>query len=203
MTVIGNKETRCVATDDDRQFNVRRDESSRWLRLSNCRQQAQQRQGNSDILHHSVSYPCHLLLQVCSYTSSGSDCLMHYSTFLDKMYMPSVLWRCWLGIRKGTQPVKNWVVRYWHGYVWSNVQMICIWPSWCHCHPIISCSSKIQNGLPFWYWLTQVFLEKRLLNGCSSWHNVVANILLITYLQKLRYGDSTDNTAEEKSSLFP
>jgi len=31
--------------------------------------------------------------------------------------MPSVLWRCWLGGRKGTWPVKNWVVGYWHGYV--------------------------------------------------------------------------------------
>jgi len=37
-----------------------------------------------------------------------------------------------------------------------------------HCHPIISCSSKIQNGLPFWCRLTQVVLEERLLNGCSS-----------------------------------
>jgi len=44
--------------------------------------------------------------------------------------------------------------------------MICIWSSWCHCHPIISCSSKIQNGLPFWYRLIQVVLEKRPLNGC-------------------------------------
>jgi len=26
--------------------------------------------------------------------------------------------------------------------------------------PIISCCSKIQNGLPLWYWLTQVVLEK-------------------------------------------
>ena len=43
----------------------------------------------------------------------------------------------------------------------------CIWSSWCHCHPIISCCSKIQNGLPFWCRLTQVVLEKRLLNGCS------------------------------------
>jgi len=34
--------------------------------------------------------------------------------------------------------------------------------------PLISCSSKIQNGLPFWCRLTQVVLEKRLLNGCSS-----------------------------------
>jgi len=28
--------------------------------------------------------------------------------------------------------------------------MICIWSSWCYCHPIISCSSKIRNGLHFW-----------------------------------------------------
>jgi len=27
--------------------------------------------------------------------------------------------------------------------VWSEVQMICIWSSWCHCHPIISCSGKM------------------------------------------------------------
>jgi len=32
----------------------------------------------------------------------------------------------------------------------SEVQMICTWSSWCHCHPIISCSGKIQNSLPFW-----------------------------------------------------
>jgi len=38
--------------------------------------------------------------------------------------------------------------------------MIYIWSSWCHCHPIISCSSKIQNGLPLWCWLTYVVLEK-------------------------------------------
>ena len=50
--------------------------------------------------------------------------------------------------------------------VWSVVQMICIWSSWCHCHPIISCFSKIQNGLPFWCRLIQVVLEKRPLNVC-------------------------------------
>ena len=36
IIVIGKRETRCVATDEERQFNVSRDESSRWLRLSNC-----------------------------------------------------------------------------------------------------------------------------------------------------------------------
>ena len=31
--------------------------------------------------------------------------------------VPSVLWRCWLGDRKGIRPVKNWVVGCWHGYL--------------------------------------------------------------------------------------
>jgi len=56
----------------------------------------------------------------------------------------------------------------------NDLHMICIWSSWCHCHPIISCSSKIQNDLPFWYRLTQVVLEKRSLNGCSSSSNHLA-----------------------------
>ena len=30
---------------------------------------------------------------------------------------PSVLWRCWLGGRKGILPVKNWVVGCWRGYL--------------------------------------------------------------------------------------
>jgi len=29
--------------------------------------------------------------------------------------LPSVLWQCWLGDRKGIRPVKNWVVGCWHG----------------------------------------------------------------------------------------
>jgi len=31
----------------------------------------------------------------------------------------------------------------------SLVQMVCIWCSWCHRHPIISCFVKIQIGLTF------------------------------------------------------
>ena len=34
--------------------------------------------------------------------------------------------------------------------------------------PIISCFSKIQNGLPFWCQLTEVVLEKRPLNVSVS-----------------------------------
>ena len=28
-----------------------------------------------------------------------------------------MLWRCWLGDRKGIRPVKNWTVGCWHGYL--------------------------------------------------------------------------------------
>ena len=33
------------------------------------------------------------------------------------MYLPSVLWRCWLGGKKGIQSVKNRVVGCWRGYL--------------------------------------------------------------------------------------
>jgi len=88
--------------------------------------------------------------------------------------MPSVLWHSCLGGRNGIRPVKlSGEVLAWL-FVWSEVQTICIWSSWCHCHPIISCS-KIQNGLPFWCGLNQVVLEKSPLNGCSS-SAVVAHV---------------------------
>jgi len=59
-------------------------------------------------------------------------------------YLPSVLWHCWLGVRKSIQPVKNWAVRY-----WSEMQMNCIWSSWCQCYHIIYCFIKMQNDLTF------------------------------------------------------
>jgi len=38
-----------------------------------------------------------------------------------------------------------------------------------HPRALLSLASfKSRLVLPFWYWLTQVVLEKRLLNGCSS-----------------------------------
>jgi len=74
---------------------------------------------------------------------------------------PSRLWHCWFGISKSIRPIKNWVMEYWHGYlsgVWANdLHMVQLMPL----PPIISCFSKIQNGLPFWCRLTQVVLEKK------------------------------------------
>jgi len=61
--------------------------------------------------------------------------------------LPSVLWHCWLGSRKGIRPVKNsGGVLAWLS-VWNEVQT-CIWPSWCHCHSV-SRFSKIQIGFTF------------------------------------------------------
>jgi len=89
-----------------------------------------------------------------------------------QIWLPSVPYHCWLGVRKSIRPVKNcdevlaWLC------VWSEVQMICIWSSWCHCHPIISCFVKIQNRIqPFWCWLAQVVMKKRLSNACLSVYN--------------------------------
>ena len=86
--------------------------------------------------------------------------------------VPSLLWHCWLGVRKSIWPIKklNDEVLVWLS-LWSEVQIVCIWSSWCHYHPqtLSSFASfKSRLVLPFWYRLTQVVLEKRPLNGCSS-----------------------------------
>ena len=79
--------------------------------------------------------------------------------------LPSVLWRCWLGVRKGMRPVKNSCgVLAWLS-VWSEMQT-CIWPSWCHCHWLSLASVKSRLVFPFWYRLTRVVPEKGPLNGC-------------------------------------
>ena len=57
-----------------------------------------------------------LTLQPCLRQNLVSSfCLSH--TYTAVYSYTSVLWRCWLGGRKGIRPVKNWVVGYWHGYL--------------------------------------------------------------------------------------
>jgi len=83
--------------------------------------------------------------------------------------VPSVPWNCWFGVRKSIRPVKKLsdevLARL---SVWSKMQMIRMWSSWCYCHPNITCFIKTQNGLTFWCRLTQTVLKKKLLNGCLS-----------------------------------
>ena len=93
--------------------------------------------------------------------------------------LPSVLWHCWLGGRKGIRPVKNLnsEVLAWLS-VCSEVQT-CIWPSWYHCRSLSLAPVKSRLVLPFWYRLTRVVPDKGPLNGgcvfvlCSS-NNIIA-----------------------------
>jgi len=68
--------------------------------------------------------PCSSHSACLSYVKkSGSPLLppnapnSHNSEKCFKSILPSVLWRCWLGGRKGIRPVKNWAVGCWRGYL--------------------------------------------------------------------------------------
>jgi len=69
-------------------------------------------------LAHGVVMMFVWLLQRSQFTLRGtvtwSNCLIFLCMHAK---MPSVLWRCRLGGRKGIQPVKTWVVGYCHGYL--------------------------------------------------------------------------------------
>ena len=67
------------------------------------------------------------------------------------LFVPPVLWHCWLGDRKGIWPVKkvSGGMLAWFS-VCSEVQT-CMWPSWCHCHSLSLASVKSRLVLPFWY----------------------------------------------------
>jgi len=70
-----------------------------------------------------------------------------YSVYFVVSTLPSVLWRCWLGGRKGIRPVKKLSrgVLAWLSD-WSEVQT-CIWPSWCYCHSTEPLARKYLPGL--------------------------------------------------------
>jgi len=77
------------------------------------------------------------------------DTLFPYCSWRNKQNYASVC--CWLGGRKGIQPVKKLSggVLTWLS-VCSEVQT-CIRPSCCHCHSLSLASVKSRLVLPFWY----------------------------------------------------
>ena len=71
------------------------------------------------------------------------------NVFTSAMWVPLVLWRCWLGGRKGIRPVKNWVVGCWRVVIWlergADLHMAQLMTM-----PLtVSCFSKIQIGFTF------------------------------------------------------
>ena len=76
--------------------------------------------------------------------------------------MPLVLWRFWLGGRKGIWPVKE---REW----WGAGVVVCSEDSGLHMAqlmPLSLASVKSRLVLPFWYRLTLVVLDKGSLHVC-------------------------------------
>jgi len=74
--------------------------------------------------------------------------ILQVLSFYELFFCLQCFWHCWrqeeyLTCKKLNDEVLAWLS------VWSKVKMICIWPSWCHCHTIISCFIKIQIGLIF------------------------------------------------------
>jgi len=67
--------------------------------------------------------------------------------------LPSVLWRCWLGSRKGIWPVKNWLVGCWRGYLFAARCRLAYGPAASTATQSLA-SVKSRLVLPFWYRLT-------------------------------------------------
>jgi len=70
--------------------------------------------------------------------------------------------------------------------VWREVQMICIWPSWCHYHPIISCFTKIQIGLNFLVSTSPGCPGKRPINEFLSYNHCYNEKFMAAYWNLLK-----------------
>jgi len=99
-------------------------------------------------IHHSAylsmfkRWSMHYLLQCVCYVV-----FVLVSMWCMSYYKPSVLWRCWLGGRKGIRPIKNWVVGCWRGMLerGANLHIAQRMPL-----PLtVSRFSKIQIGFSF------------------------------------------------------
>ena len=104
-------------------------------------------------------------------------------SFSSNSFISAWLWcfcHCWPGISNSIQPVE---IEWWGAWlsVWREVQIICIWSSWCHCHPIISCFTIIQIDLTF---LVPAFLgchEKKAVEQASVCRARFSELLQVWY----------------------
>jgi len=77
---------------------------------------------------------CPVFVPLCGHNHNWNLC--RHCGFYYYAQVPSVLWCCWLGGRKGIQLGKKLIdgMLAWLS-VWGELQ-ICICPSWCHCHSL-------------------------------------------------------------------
>jgi len=82
--------------------------------------------------------------------------------------LPSVLRRCWLFVRESIRPVKDCVIRCWHGYL-SGAR--CEWFAYGPANATATPSSlsllKSRMVWPFWWRLTQAVLENEVIRSVS------------------------------------
>jgi len=111
-------------------------------------------------------WKCHKVVWVRHFIDPFLEIVFY--TWFNTYILPSVLWHCWLGIRKSIQPVKTeW---------WGTGVVIC--PEWgandLHMVLLVPLTSrhlvslKSRTVLTFWCWLTLVFLEKEAFTGCHA-----------------------------------
>jgi len=102
--------------------------------------------------------------------------------YLNSQIFPSVLWHCWMGIRKSIQSVNNQTEWLGAGMViclgWAAKLFAC-GPADATASPSFLALLKSRMVLPFWCRLTQVVLEKEdvkrvsgRLNEQMNWHSV-------------------------------
>ena len=82
------------------------------------------------LLHHTMKnqvteivFSAAVKQKVTSWHLKARCCLTNWILWsvirMTNQCLPSVLWQCWLGIRKSIQPVKNWVTRCRHRYLFE------------------------------------------------------------------------------------
>ena len=82
------------------------------------------------------------------------------------LLVPSVLWHCWLGGRKGIWPVKNWVVGCWHGHLSGAMCRLAYGPVDATATHCLLLQWNSDWFLPFLYRLTWVVPDNGPLYGC-------------------------------------
>ena len=99
----------------------------------------------------------HTFLAACNLTTNedvSSFCVLLNSTLLNwvslennlefvRKNFPSVLWHCWLGVRKDIRPVKSWVLVCW--WFWFDWSFACLKAPVVTTTSITFSSNKIRN----------------------------------------------------------
>ena len=107
------------------------------------------RQQHCDIFINQLLLLSQMSVFFFNFLHSRKFCVPFFAKWcIDVDILPSLLWHCWLGDRKGIRPVKNWVMGCWCGYLSgarTDLHMAQLIPL-----PLtVFCFSKIQIGFTF------------------------------------------------------